>query len=128
MSSGFDKDWYNRKLAEQRSLKGANATPIQPSDEREDVLHFKIMEYCDAKHPKWKYIRARSDKKSTIQVGAQDITIFASEKRVFCFECKRPGKHPTTDQLVWHIEMELLGHKVHVITSYEEFINIINQP
>lgn len=92
--------------------------------ERESTLHEQIMKHCDSQWPKWKYLRARMDKRSTIASGAQDFTIFAPGRVILC-ECKRKGEKPTAEQLAWHKELELLGHKVHVVYSFEEFLEAI---
>jgi hypothetical protein len=67
------------------------------------------------------------DKKSTLAIGCQDFTIFASNSRVFCFECKARNEKPDIDQLSWHKEMAMLGHEVNVIRSINEFLNIVTK-
>ncbi len=91
----------------------------------ESDLHGKIKEHCQAQWPRWKAVSARMDKRSTLPVGCQDFTIFADKGRVFCFECKAKNKKPDADQLIWHKEMAMLGHKVHVIWTFEEFKEIV---
>ncbi len=99
----------------------------------ESDLHESIMKYCDRQWPRWKYIRARMDKKSTMQVGCQDFTIFARVKidedygaRVFCIECKARNEKPSPEQLAWHKEMEMVGFTVHVVRSMDEFLEVVN--
>ncbi len=96
---------------------------------KERELHDEIIRYCDSQWPRWKYIHARMDKRSTIAVGAPDFVIFTPgnaemHPRVFAIECKRAGQKPTPEQLAWHKEIEMLGHKVHVIYSLAEFKEI----
>lgn len=96
----------------------------------ERKLHEDIMAHCDKQWPRWKYVHARMDKPSTIAVGAPDFVIFTPgneemHPRVFAIECKRGGKKPTPEQLAWHKEMEMLGHRVHVVYSMEEFLEIV---
>lgn len=101
----------------------------------ESTLHEEIMRFCDGQWPRWKYIRARMDKKSTMQVGCQDFTIFAAVKfpdtaagflsKVFCIECKARDEKLSPEQLIWHKEMQMLGFTVHVVRSMEEFRNVI---
>ncbi len=86
----------------------------------ESRLHQQIMDYCDAQWPRWKYIRCRMDKRSTIAKGAQDFTIFAPG-RVLCVECKARNEKPTSDQQIWHKEMEMVGHSVYVVLSFDDF-------
>lgn len=91
---------------------------------REIDLHLEIIRFCDAQWPRWKVIRARSDIRSTIAVGAQDFTIFAPG-RVLCIECKGPGGKLSAEQLAWALEMQKLGHTVHLVESFEQFLKLI---
>jgi hypothetical protein len=96
----------------------------------ERKLHEAIIAHCDKQSPRWKYIHARMDKPSTIGLGAPDFVIFVPpnsemHRRVFCIECKRKGQKPTPEQLAWHKEMEMLGHRVHVVFSMEQFLEIV---
>jgi hypothetical protein len=94
---------------------------------RERDLHDQIIDFCNSKFPRWKFIHARMDKRSTVAVGSQDFTIFLPNGRVLCVECKRKNEKPDQDQLIWHKEMEMLGHVVHVVRSVEEFVSVTKQ-
>lgn len=105
-------------------------TPVMSrSDEvlDEEQLADDVLAFCDAQWPRWKILRARRDKPSTIPVGCQDDTVFASGGRVFLLELKKKGGKPDADQLIWHKELEMLGHKVHVIRSMTEFLSIVGE-
>lgn len=93
--------------------------------DRERDLHDKVAAWCDSQHPRVKYITARTDQKSTIAVGCQDYTIFLPGGRTACFELKAKGGKLSPEQLSWHKEMEMLGHKVQTVWSYEEFLILI---
>lgn len=101
--------------------------PAPPSDaeKNELKLHDKIINYCNSRWPKWKYIHANPSVRSTIQVGAQDFTIFADRARVFCIECKSKTGKRDQDQQIWAKEMEMLGFTVHLVRSMEEFFNLV---
>lgn len=109
-------------VCERRKLQDAFKPQCGEAVEREIPLHNKIIKWLDSQHPRWKYIRARSDRESTIAVGAQDFTIFAPVGRTICIECKAKGGKLSTDQRIWRKEMEMLGHTVHTIWSFEEFL------
>lgn len=94
--------------------------------EKESGLHDDVINFCDHQWPPWLCIRARMDKASTIAVGCQDLTIFASGARVFLIEAKAKYKKPSQDQLIWHKKMEMLGFTVHVIQSMSQFLKIVN--
>lgn len=127
MAEKFTTSWYMDRQAKERAQKHADdlVDGVVAKVERESKLHERIIDFCNSQWPRWKYIRARMDKKSTIQVGSQDFTIFASGSRTFCFECKREGEKRTDDQLIWAKEMEMLGFTVHCITRYEHFLETI---
>jgi hypothetical protein len=109
----------NGKLAD--AGKSADFEPVT----KERALHDALIVFYESQWPKWKVIYARQDKPSTIRVGCQDHTVFASRGRVFCLELKKKGGKPDADQLAWHKEMEMLGHKVHVIRSMDEFYEVV---
>jgi len=138
MSREFNSDWlrnYQMKTAKQHNAElvgeaGPITDPLGPLKSQLDYapkeieLHKEIMDWCDAQWPRWKYIRARSDQKSTIAVGAQDFTIFTPGGRVLCVECKRSGTKQDRDQLCWATELRILGHTVHVVRSLDEFLKL----
>ena len=94
---------------------------------KEGSIHEKIIKFCGQQWPRWKHIHSRMDLKSTIEVGAQDFTIFIPNGGVLCVECKAKGKKLDNDQLVWKHEMSKLGHIVHVVQSFDEFMIIVKQ-
>lgn len=117
---------YQELLA--RTQRNRVREPSPSSGEAKEMdLHQKIINYCDSQWPRWKYIRARSDRASTIAVGSQDFTVFLPDGRVLCIECKARGGKLSEDQIIWAKEMEMLGHAVHLVRSMDEFLQLINQ-
>jgi len=102
---------------------------VVPADApaREMALHEQIMRHCESQWPKWKYIRARSDRQSTIAEGAQDFTIFLPAGRVLLVECKSKTGKLSPAQRDWAHEMSLLGHTVHEVRSFDEFLTAIKR-
>ncbi len=98
---------------------------MAPGCDDERVLQDEIAAYCNNQFPKWKFIRCRMDQPSTIAVGAQDFTIFLPGGRVFCIECKAGNKKRTPEQDGWALEMSKLGHEVHLIRSFDRFLEIL---
>lgn len=92
---------------------------------RERDLHDLIIAFCNGQWPRWKFIHARMDQKSTVAVGAQDFTIFAPGGECWLIECKRPGSKMTTEQLAWKKEMDLLGWNVATIYDYSGFLDLV---
>lgn len=96
----------------------------EPCD-RESKLRDQILAFCDSQRPRWKVVWARSDKRSTLPVGAHDLTIFRSGGRTTCIELKTASGKLDTDQTIWKHEMESLGHTVHVVRSWPDFLSAI---
>jgi hypothetical protein len=113
----------------ERRLKRAGASVPAPEGTsiKEIPLHNEIMRHCSEQWPRWKYIRARSDRESTIAEGCQDFTIFLPSGRVACIECKSKTGKLSPAQRDWAHEMKALGHTVHECRSFEQFLNIIEQ-
>ena len=88
-------------------------------------LHEQIMDYCDQQWPRWKYIHARTDQKSTIAVGAPDFVIFLPKGEVMAMECKAKGGKATPEQLAWQMELERLETTLYFVWSFEDFISVL---
>jgi len=120
-----DVDAHNRRvLGGSFSQPQESEVPAAVAAHSERELHDDIMRHCDKQWPRWKYIHARMDQKSTVAVGSQDFTIFASGGRTFCIEVKTRNGKLSEDQLAWRKEMEMLGHTVHLVKSMEQFIEV----
>lgn len=125
--SSFSHADYLLMLQRLEGNKLRSPTASEPDTEREvgkGGLHEKIMQWCDSQWYCWKYIHHRTDKRSGIQEGAHDFTIFVPGGRLLCIECKMPGKKLSEAQLIWRKELEMLGHTVHVVTTFEEFTQL----
>ena len=95
---------------------------VEKQCKREYTLHDQIIFHCDTQWPRWKYIRARPDQKSTIAKGAQDFTIFLPGGKTAKIEVKAKDGKPSDDQQIWAAEMKMLGHEVHIVRSFDEFL------
>jgi hypothetical protein len=110
-----------------KSAEGKTGISIPPQNEqRESKLSDSIAAWCASQWPKWLVIRARTDQKSTIAVGCQDLTIFAPNGRIFLFELKAKDGKLSLEQAAWIAGMRMLGHHVQVIRSMEEFLSAIH--
>jgi hypothetical protein len=74
-----------------------------------------------------KFIHARTDRRSTIQVGANDLTLFLPSARVLCIECKSKTGKRTQEQLAWACEMAKLGFAVHEIRTFQQFLEKVSE-
>lgn len=92
---------------------------------QEASLQNQIMAWCDAQWPRWKYLCPRFDRKSTLQVGAHDITVFGPFPKCLLVECKTATGKLTAPQQSWAAEMRMLGWTVHVVRSMTEFLELV---
>jgi hypothetical protein len=120
-----------RQMAKGRNtVAGDDAKPtkqLKPPKPSEKDLHNAILAYCDSQWPRWKVVYARRDKPSTIPVGCQDMTIFASNGFVYCLELKTETGKQSKEQRDWAAEMQMLGMTVHVVRSMEQFRKIVER-
>jgi hypothetical protein len=86
----------------------------------ESELHKQIIDWCSSFWPRLKYIHGRMDKKSTLDKGCPDFIVFMPDKMVLCLEAKKKGCKPSLAQRDFHKEMEMLCHRVFVVTTMEE--------
>lgn len=93
--------------------------------DQESKLHDQIIAFCNEQWPRWKFIHARMDQRSTIALGAQDFTIFRPDGRLLMVECKKKGGKLSPEQSAWVMEMALLGHIVYTIRSMDEFKGLL---
>lgn len=89
---------------------------------KELPLHDQIIAFCNAQWPRWKFIRARPDERSTIANGAQDFTIWMPGNKVLCIECKSKDGKRSDDQTIWAAEMAMLGVEVRIVRSMAAFL------
>ena len=115
----FQFHQYEAKRKPREQIGGPGAVSL------EIPLHNKIIEYCNSKWPRWVYLHANPAAKSTIRKGAADFTIFLPPGRFILIECKARDGKLSKDQLIFIKEMEMVGTKVHVVDSFEGFLNAI---
>ena len=109
------------QLEQMQARLALNRHEAVPPPELEKDLHAEIMLYCDRQWPRWLYIHARTDKRTTNAPGVPDLPIFLPGGRVLLIEVKRPGQKVSPTQLAWHAEAAKLGHEVHIVHSMDEF-------
>lgn len=157
------RNWTPEDVARQNN-KSLGKSGVKPSDQEADKsnsapleipLHNQIIDHCNQQWPRWKYIHANPSKKSCIQVGAQDFTIFLPPKLwicetcsrvtrdkndyvdgccgtgyapipiVLCVECKAKNGKLDPDQVIWKKEMEMISHTVHTVWSFDQFLELL---
>lgn len=70
------------------------------------------------------FIRARSDRESTIAEGCQDFTLLRSNSTL-CVEFKTKEGKLSPAQREWHERMAATGTKVHVIRDLSQAIELV---
>lgn len=85
-------------------------------------LHNEIIKDCNAHWPKWKYIHANPSEPSGIQTGAPDFPIiYLPGGKFIIVECKAKGGKLRPEQLAFKVELEMIGHRVHVVYSMDDY-------
>lgn len=118
---------YDLYLSKNNSLKWARVLNSE-STERETGkggLHEMIVHWCNSQWPRVKFISARTDQRSTIAVGAHDFTLYLPKGRVLNVECKARGGKLSIEQQAWIRELQMLGHEVQVVWSFDEFLKLV---
>jgi len=110
---------YETSRAPKKPFNPEGAAPL------EIPLHNRIIKHCNEQFPRWVYLHANPAAKSTIRKGAADFTIFLPPGRVLCVECKARDGKLSQDQLIFIKEMEMVGTKVHVVDSFDEFLKLL---
>ena len=114
-----------QQMQQRLSPKIRNPVP-EDAIEDEGWLHDEIIRWIREQVPMPAYIHARMDRRSTINRGAPDFTIFLHGETILV-ECKtRTGKR-TAEQLAWGLCAELHGFRVWEVRSMEEFLKIVER-
>lgn len=90
---------------------------------RECQLHCKIIEFC--KYLGWIYFHGSTAHRTKRTIGEPDFTILADGGITFFIECKKPGGKISKDQNETIHHAARLGHTIHVVESYEEFLSVM---
>jgi hypothetical protein len=101
---------------------------MEADDGQESELHQKIISECQTR--RWYFIRSKMHKKSTINPGAADFTIFGQKfgaPFVYSVECKAKGKKQSQEQVIAMHSLKSTGHHYAVVYSFAEFLKEISQ-
>lgn len=103
-----------------------DTTAAPPPVAKEIPLHEEIIKYCAKQWPPWKFRHARTDKRTTEEIGVEDFTLFLPGEKTLHIECKARDEKQTKEQLIWAKQLEMLGHRVYVVRNMEEFMKLVN--
>lgn len=122
---GISPFQFQQMLSTLERNKRQGRTADKEAPDLESTLADEIRRHCNAQWPRWKIITARTDKRSTIELGAHDMTIFLPGPRTLCLELKSKTGKRTEAQLAWAAELKLCGHTVHCIRTFQEFLDLL---
>lgn len=95
---------------------------VDPVDDESDLQEQCIKE---CRRRGWFVVWSRMDLPTTTPMGTPDLTIFASDGRVLLVELKAKGGKLRTKQQAVKAMLEHLGHTVHVVWNFNEFMEAI---
>ena len=126
--SQFDSAWVLKMearglLTRDAGKRGAGRPSVDEAPMSERRLHELIEAHCRAQG--WLAIHSRMDWETTLAKGVPDFVIYADRGRVITIECKSRIGKLRPEQAAWHRMAELNGHKVHVVRSFQEFLEVV---
>lgn len=116
----FTKEQYEAYLM--RTAKQQNAELCGRFVSAESVLHDQIIDEC--KRRGWVAFHGSMAHKTFRTPGEPDFVILAERGRTFMVECKKAKAKLSPDQLAIHHWANKLGHHIHTIRSFQEFIDL----
>lgn len=99
-------------------------TPPSASRERESVLHKQILDEC--KRRGWIVFHGSMAHSTFRTPGEPDFVILAEGGKTILVEAKNRCGKMTPDQLAIQTWACKLGHFVHVVRSFEEFLDLVS--
>lgn len=113
---------YQQMLA--RTAQNSGRLPVsEDSVSDESTLHSEIIQLC--KNRGWIYFHGSMAHRAMRTIGEPDFTILADKGRVFFFEAKSKSGKLSSQQLALKVWAEKLGHTIHTISTFRQFIQII---
>lgn len=111
-----------RTLPKIGSSKAEHGNASKPCEKEVD-LHDQIINEC--KKRGWIYLHGSTAEATHRTLGEPDFTILADGGRVFFVECKTRIGKLSTHQLALQMVARKLGHEIHVVRSFAEFLLLV---
>jgi len=120
--------WTSQDLANFEARREAQLHPTRPNpdateDGAEAKLHAQILEECRRRG--WRHFHGSTAHRTHRTPGEPDFVIAADGGRTFYVEAKTRRTKPTTDQLAIHAHLRKLGHRIAVVRSFTDFLNVL---
>jgi hypothetical protein len=119
--------WTTSDLIALQARKLAKASPCATNEgcNDESELHEQIRQEC--LHRGWMAFHGSMAHRAYRTPGEPDYVICCHEGKLLMIECKTRVGKLSTEQLGVAAWAAKLGHQVHTVRSYEEFLNVANQ-
>lgn len=115
----FDENWLKNYNAKHHP----HEQPKSRGVELESQLHSEILEEC--KRRGWIAFHGSMAHKTFRTPGEPDLVILRDNGRLTLVECKTATGKLSVDQQAIAAWANKLGHTVHLVRSFEDFINIL---
>lgn len=109
---------------ERGKRKGVEPAKSEQHEGRESELHSLIKQECSRRQ--WLCFIGATHKRAWRPLGEPDALIYADGGRCFMIECKTAKGKLRPEQIGVAMLAERLGHKVHVIRSFGEFLKVVD--
>lgn len=112
---------------EQRLAKSKHtATAVIPDDAAEDESSLQDQIIKDIRGRGWWVVFSRMDLPTTNPLGTPDLICFADKGRVLIIEAKSKHGKLRPAQLGVKLALEKLGHTVHIVRGFAEYLTVVN--
>lgn len=115
---------HNARVASKKTVQVETIQTTKGMGQEESKLHEFIIEQCEKRG--WIYLHGAMSKRTHRTLGEFDFCLLANRGRVFFLECKTKDGKLTADQETMKRHGEYLGHKMHVVRSQMQFLEIVD--
>jgi hypothetical protein len=118
---------YEALLARRPALRPVAPAGGRPGSRRqvpkERAIHDAILAECRRRG--LRVVHSRMDRATTVSLGTPDFIIALPGARTLWLEVKTLHGRLRLEQEAWLMILQTLGHEVHVIRSFEEFLSVL---
>ena len=98
---------------------------IPTNDDLESDLHDMIISWCRRQDPQVPFGHGRMDKRTGRTPGEPDFYLMLPNEKLLLVECKTEKNDFSEDQQKFTDACHAVGHTVHLVRSYNEFLSVI---
>lgn len=123
----FTGEWYRNyqmKRAEKLEIPRTNDVEFGVPIKNEADLHEQIITECERRQ--WPYLHGAMNTRTHRTLGEPDFVILAPNGETYLVECKRKDGKLSPAQLAFKVHAETVGHIVHVIRSFQQFLELVS--